>query len=370
MLAPLSPQIQMTRVLSSSPSSSMASMTRPTLWSGVLGEAGVDLHLSGIERLELVGHVVPGGEGLVARRQLRVGRHDTERLLARECLLAQTVPALVELALVLGRPGLGDVVRCVAAARREEGEERLLRVLRPDPVQPLDGLVSHRVRQVVGLRLVAVPRIDADDLLVLGEDGVPLPGAAAQEAIEVLEAPAGWPAIERSSRPLLPVRREVPLAERRRVVAVIAQDARQRRAIPRERGGVPRIAARELAHRPETDGVTVATGQQRGPRRRADGRHVEPVVAHAAVGHPGVVGGLDRAAECARVSEARVVDEHEQDVRRTVRGRRMTDEVPVGLRAGERPVDDAFECRASDGQVTSIDDGHDCHLLLVIRTWY
>ena len=31
MLAPLSPQIQMTSVLSSSPSSSMASMTRPTL---------------------------------------------------------------------------------------------------------------------------------------------------------------------------------------------------------------------------------------------------------------------------------------------------------------------------------------------------
>ncbi len=33
MLAPLSPQIQRMSVLSSSPSSSMASMTRPTLWS-------------------------------------------------------------------------------------------------------------------------------------------------------------------------------------------------------------------------------------------------------------------------------------------------------------------------------------------------
>ena len=33
MLAPLSPQIQMTTVLSSSPSSSIASITRPTLWS-------------------------------------------------------------------------------------------------------------------------------------------------------------------------------------------------------------------------------------------------------------------------------------------------------------------------------------------------
>ena len=33
MLAPLSPQIQITRVLSSSPRSSIASITRPTLWS-------------------------------------------------------------------------------------------------------------------------------------------------------------------------------------------------------------------------------------------------------------------------------------------------------------------------------------------------
>ena len=33
MLAPLSPQIQITNVLSSSPSSSIASITRPTLWS-------------------------------------------------------------------------------------------------------------------------------------------------------------------------------------------------------------------------------------------------------------------------------------------------------------------------------------------------
>ena len=33
MLAPLSPQIHSTKVLSSSPSSSIASSTRPTLWS-------------------------------------------------------------------------------------------------------------------------------------------------------------------------------------------------------------------------------------------------------------------------------------------------------------------------------------------------
>ena len=101
---------------------------------GVLREAGIDLHLAGVERLELVWNAVPGRERLVARRQLRLGRHHAERLLARERLLAQPVPALVELALVLGCPRFGDMVRGMAAAGREEREERLLRILGPDPV--------------------------------------------------------------------------------------------------------------------------------------------------------------------------------------------------------------------------------------------
>ena len=182
--------------------------------------------------------------------------------------------------------------------------------------------------------------IDADDLLVLGEDRVPLPGAAAEEAVEVLEAPAGGPPVERSARSLLPVGRQVPLAEGGRVVAVVAQDPRQRRAIAGQRGGVARVAAGELADRAEADGMAVAAGEQGRPRRRADGRHVEAVVADAALGHPGVVRCLDRAAERARVAEAGVVDEHEQDVRRAIGRRRMPDQVPVRLRSGERPVDD------------------------------
>ena len=94
---------------------------------GVLREARVDLHLARVERLELVGHVVPRGERVVARRELRIGRDDAELLLARERLLAELVPALVELPLVLVGPRLRDVVRRVAAPGREVDEERLRR---------------------------------------------------------------------------------------------------------------------------------------------------------------------------------------------------------------------------------------------------
>ena len=78
---------------------------------GVLEEAGVDLHLAREHRLQLVRHVVPGRDLVVARGQLGVGRDDAQLLLAGERALALHVPAVVELALVLVGPLLRDVVR-------------------------------------------------------------------------------------------------------------------------------------------------------------------------------------------------------------------------------------------------------------------
>ena len=71
---------------------------------GVLQEAGVDLHLAREDRLQVVRRLVPGRDLGRPRGQLGVLRDDAELLLARERLLAQRVPALVELALVLVRP--------------------------------------------------------------------------------------------------------------------------------------------------------------------------------------------------------------------------------------------------------------------------
>ena len=51
---------------------------------GVLEEPGVDLHLPGQHRLELLGHVVPGGDLFVPRGQLGVLRDDPQFLLPGE----------------------------------------------------------------------------------------------------------------------------------------------------------------------------------------------------------------------------------------------------------------------------------------------
>ena len=188
--------------------------------------------------------------------------------------------------------------------------------------------------------------------------GIPLARAAAEDPVEVVEAPAVRPPVERPSRTLLPVRCQVPLAERGRAVAVVAQDPWQRRAVPRKDRGVAGEPAGELTDRAEPHGVVVPAGEQRGPRRGAQRGHVEPVVAQPALGHPRVVRRLDRAAEGAGVAEPGVVDEHQQHVRRPVRRGGVPDQVPVGLRTVQRPVRDAREGLSADRETGAIGLAH------------
>ena len=67
--------------------------------------------------------------------------------LADQRFVANLVPALIELALVLGDPLLRHMVRRVRGARREVGEERLIRrdrLLEVGPFDRLVGQVGHR----------------------------------------------------------------------------------------------------------------------------------------------------------------------------------------------------------------------------------
>ncbi len=193
---------------------------------GVLEEAGVDLHLPGENRLEVVGHVIPGGDLRVSRGQFRVRWNDTEFLLAYEDLLAERVPAGVEPAFVLVRPLRRDVVRGVGGAGCVVHEEWLVghqRLLLP---RPLDRLVGHVVGEVVAL-LGRLLRLHGRRALVDG--GVVLVRLAADEAVKVLETrAAGRPGVEGSHRARLPDRYLVALAELRRRVAVHKKGLGQR----------------------------------------------------------------------------------------------------------------------------------------------
>ena len=157
---------------------------------------------------------VPGRNLRVALGELAVLRNDAKLLLPRESLIAQLVPALVELALVLVGPFLGHVMRRVRGARRKVGKERLVGRERLLLANPLDRLGGHVIGEVIALlgRLLGIDRRRA-----LVECRIPLVGLAADKAIEVFEATAaGRPGVERPYRARLPHRHLVALAELRR----------------------------------------------------------------------------------------------------------------------------------------------------------
>ena len=196
---------------------------------GVLEEPGVDLHLAGHDRPQVLGRLVPCGDLVVPRGQLSRLRDHTELLLSREGFLAQRVPALVELAAVFVRPLGRNVVGRVRRTRRVVGEERLVRhqgLLLP---HPRDRAVGHVLGQVVALLRSPV---GLHGRLVLVERRRVLVGLAAEEAVEVLESPAAaGPVVEGPHRTGLPDRHLVALAELRRAVAVELEGLRQRRAV-------------------------------------------------------------------------------------------------------------------------------------------
>ena len=260
--------------------------------------------------------LVPGRNLGRTRRQLGIPGDDAELLLAREGLLAQLVPALVELALVLVDPFLRHVVRGVAGARGEVHEERLVGHQRLLLARPLDRLVGHVFREVVAL-LGRLLRFDGGGAFV--DRRVPLVGLAADEAVEVLEAAAaGRPLVEGPERAGLPHRHLVALAELRRRVAVELERHRQRRLVLRQHRAVAGRRGRDLADAAHVHRVVVAAGEQRLAGRRAQRRGVEAVELEAALGE--ALGGrrVDRAAEGARRGEADVVEEHDQHVGRAL----------------------------------------------------
>ena len=313
---------------------------------GVLLEAGIDLHLPRVQLLLCVRERVPGGERVRSRRELRVRRDHAQRLLPFEGLLAEHVPALVELAAVLLAPLDRDLVRRVRAPGRVVDEPRLLLVLGAHLVQPAHRLIGEVVRPVVLLAVLALR--DAEGRVVLRDHRVVLARLAAEDAPEAIESPRVRPAVERPGCTLDVIGGQVPLAEPGGRVAVALKRPDERSAVLRHARAVAGERAGELADRPEADGVVVAARQQGGPGGRAQRDDVEAVVPEALVGDPRHRRRRDGPAERRRVAEARVVDQHEQHVRRALRRRR---------RHVDRPVGDGRVQRSPDRRRRSSDPG-------------
>src|SRR5204862_6368195 len=80
-----------------------------------------------------------------------------------------------------------------------------------------------------------------------------------------------------------------------------------------------------------------------------------------------VIRSLDRPAERARVPEPRIVDQHDQDVRRPLRRLDVADQLPARLRVGQRLPGHPGERWAPDGQSAAV-DRFGAHVTLLVGT--
>ena len=250
------------------------------------------------------------------RRQLRIGGDPAFLLCAREDALTVGVPTVVELALVLVRPFLGRVVRAVDRGGRPVHEQRLVRLQSLLPAHPGDRVVRQIILEVVAL-LRRPRRLHV--VQVSNQGRLPARRLRSEKAVEVLEADARRPVLERADRGRLLGRRVVPLPPRTGRIPVVLQHVRHQRAAL---GNPPVIAIpviRKLRDDPVPRPVVVAPGQQRGSSRRAHRRGVEPVVGDPLPDDAIHRRCVDLAAERGRVAGAAVVDHHDQNVRSVLR---------------------------------------------------
>ena len=135
----------------------------------------------------------------------------------------------------------------------------------------------------------------------------------------MLEAGTRRPCVERTHRTGLPDRDLMTLAELGGAVTVELEDLGQRGGGVWAHRAVAGCRGRDLGDTTHPDAVMVPPVQQRGPRRRAQGRRVESVVLESLACEALSRRGADRAAKRAAGGKSDVVDQDEEDVRCAIR---------------------------------------------------
>ena len=307
---------------------------------GLFQEAGIDLGLMGQQLLLLRRQRIPGRQFGRTRGQFGIGRDHPEGLLPGEGLFAQLVPTLVELALVLVHPFLGNVMGRVGGAGGEIEEERLVGSHRIVLVQPFDGVVGQIDGQVIARARLAR---GLHRHRVAIKPGLPLAVGTALETVKIFEAQRRRPMVEGTDRVDFPAWGVVPLAESRSGIAVVLQDLGHRSSTLRPDRIVARVTGGAFDHRAEADFMVVAPREQGGTGRRAQRIDVKAVVAQSLGGELFQFRRLDRPAQRRGGAEADIVQQHQQDVRCAGLGFDLLR--PVGLRLIPIGVDLAGERR-------------------------
>ena len=145
-----------------------------------------------------------------------------------------------------------------------------------------------------------------------------LRGLAGEEAVEVLEAVAGRPVVERPLARDLFLGRVVPLAPGAGVVAVVLEHFGDGRRGLRDGAAETVEVVGQRGDLAVADARVVAAGQQRRPRGRAHGRGVKAVEGDTHLRHAIERRRVDLAAVGRGRARPHVVHQDDEDVRRAV----------------------------------------------------
>ncbi len=211
------------------------------------------------------------------RGQLRALGKDAEFLLVGENGLAQFFPAVIEEVhrADLVDPFLGGVMRRMDSAGDVVHEEGLAGREFFELFDMLDRFIGHgRGKVPAGVVLEGI-----NGRRVAKEVRLPLAGVAADKPVEILEAHADRPLIERPGLAVREKRRVMIFTEPRGRVSVVLQDRADSTLLNGDDRVVTGEAGRNFAHHAEARRVMVAAGDERRTGRRTERGRVEVRVA-------------------------------------------------------------------------------------------
>ena len=173
------------------------------------------------ERLVIRAATRVGCADRVECRQLGIGRHQAQFLLASQGLFPHRLITHVEATLELLDPVGRGMVRRVAGSRCVVEEERLFRCDRLGVLDELKGLVGEVIGEVVTL-LRRTRRFHR--VVVVDEVRIPLVGLGPEEPVPALEAATARPVASRRRQVHLVGWAQVPLADHVGVPAALSED--------------------------------------------------------------------------------------------------------------------------------------------------
>src|SRR5438046_3541868 len=137
-------------------------------------------------------------------------------------------------------------------------KERFIRGNLVDPIQVIDGVIRHARHQIpAGLAIEGI-----DLRRVAKQVWLPLVSVAADEPVEILEALPNGPIIKRPDLTGTEGRHVVVLAEPRRRITIVQQDAAEGRLVLSDNAVVAREARGLLRDHAEAGCVMVASGDE------------------------------------------------------------------------------------------------------------